>query len=332
MSSVPTIAGNCGSLLLGALVAFSLSGCVSLQFAMYWRTYSKDMWQIRSLITLTWMLDIAHSVFVAMGIWDSIIAPNGDFSPEQLDKIPWSLAISGEPAVLITFVAHSFSTYRIYILQRKWILAVLVGTLAFVRLVCASVTAQQMIYLGQYSLLVRPFPGWIITLGLSLSAFIDIVITVSLCHFFRESRKEKCSVTTHRILDTLTKWTLQNGLITCAGATASLICWKTIQDNLLFMGLHFVMGKLYANSLLASLNVREMIRKPCLHNTTGENSQVVILSQDFGMDPSENPVTNSTPSKGMKGRYPIQVNVEHSVVSMVDMNIDVPSDLNATSE
>ena len=35
------------------------------------------------------MLDIAHSVFVAMGIWDSIIAPNGDFSPEQLDKIPW---------------------------------------------------------------------------------------------------------------------------------------------------------------------------------------------------------------------------------------------------
>ena len=126
--------------------------------------------------------------------------------------------------------------------------------------------------------------------------------------------------------------------------------------------------------LLHSLNVREMIRKPCLYNTTGANSQVVILSQDFEIDPAENPVrtlwfilisipgdwipaiqvTNSTPSKRMKGRYPvgfvlqsavlyilvltlcmmdqIQVNVEHSVVSMVDMNIDVPSNLNATSE
>ena len=35
------------------------------------------------------MLDISHSVFIAMGIWDSIIVPNGDFSSEQLDKIPW---------------------------------------------------------------------------------------------------------------------------------------------------------------------------------------------------------------------------------------------------
>jgi len=35
------------------------------------------------------MLDISHSILVAIGIWDSIIAPNGDFSSEQLDKIPW---------------------------------------------------------------------------------------------------------------------------------------------------------------------------------------------------------------------------------------------------
>ena len=35
------------------------------------------------------MLDISHSVLVAIGIWDSIIAPNGDFRPAQLNKIPW---------------------------------------------------------------------------------------------------------------------------------------------------------------------------------------------------------------------------------------------------
>ncbi|KIM69923.1 hypothetical protein SCLCIDRAFT_492100 [Scleroderma citrinum Foug A] len=238
-----TIAGNCGSLLLGGLAAFGLSGCVNMQFAMYWRMYPRDIWQMRSLVTLTWILDISHSVLAALSIWDSVIAPNGNFSAEQLNKIPWSIAITAELAVLMTFLTQTFFAYRIHILQKKWIVAVSVAILALARLVSASVSVSEMIRLGHYSLLVHPFPGWVITLGLALSAFIDIVITVSLCQFFRETRKARYSVTTHRMLDTLTRWTLQNGLITCTGATASLICWKTMPYNLSFLGLHFVMGK-----------------------------------------------------------------------------------------
>ena len=38
------------------LTYLSLSGCVSLQFAMYWRTYPQDMWQIRSLVSsMAWL-------------------------------------------------------------------------------------------------------------------------------------------------------------------------------------------------------------------------------------------------------------------------------------
>ncbi|KIM69920.1 hypothetical protein SCLCIDRAFT_492531 [Scleroderma citrinum Foug A] len=90
------------------------------------------------------MLDIAHSVFVAMGIWDSIIAPNGDFSSEQLDKIPWSISITVELAVLMTFVAQGFFAYRIYVLQRKWIVAVPLAILALGRLACASAAVSQL--------------------------------------------------------------------------------------------------------------------------------------------------------------------------------------------
>ncbi|KAF5385039.1 hypothetical protein D9615_000877 [Tricholomella constricta] len=37
--------------------------------------------------------------------------------------------------------------------------------------------------------------------------------------------------------------------------------WLTMNSNLIFMGLHFVIGKLYANSLLASLNTRHELRR-----------------------------------------------------------------------
>ncbi|KXN87274.1 hypothetical protein AN958_09006 [Leucoagaricus sp. SymC.cos] len=63
-----------------------------------------------------------------------------------------------------------------------------------------------------------------------------------------------------RLVNTITLYTLENGALTFFTATASLICWLAMPENLVFFGLHFVIGKLYANSLLASLNVRRELQ------------------------------------------------------------------------
>ncbi|KIM69921.1 hypothetical protein SCLCIDRAFT_1207164 [Scleroderma citrinum Foug A] len=102
--------------------------------------------------------------------------------------------------------------------------------------------------------------------------------------------------------------------------------------NLSFIGVHFDLGKLYANSLLASINAREMIKRPHPYNTTGASHQAVIFPSNFGMDQSENPTTTSATPARMKGIYPIQVNVERTIASMVDANVDAPSDLDVVSE
>ena len=101
------------------------------------------------------------------------------------------------------------------------------------------------------------------TTGLSLSAAIDVLITGWLCYFLREVRSRiggPHSTMMIRMVDTLTLYTLENGALTCFAAIASLICWLTMPHNLIFMGLHFVISKLYANSLLASLNMRNELR------------------------------------------------------------------------
>ncbi|KAG6380655.1 hypothetical protein JVT61DRAFT_5025 [Boletus reticuloceps] len=116
----------------------------------------------------------------------------------------------------------------------------------------------EMIVLKSYTDFVHPFPSWVFTLGLSLSAFVDIVITTFLCYFLRSNRS--LVPRTNRMIDTLTLWMVQNGSITCLAAIASLICWLVMPQNRIFLGLHFVVGKLYANSLLATLNARHKIR------------------------------------------------------------------------
>ncbi|KAF8131522.1 hypothetical protein EV363DRAFT_1482559 [Boletus edulis] len=257
---VPTtvdIDADYGPLLLGGLLAFGLSGCVNMQFIVYWQIYSGERWTTKSLVIATWVLDLCHSAFVAVAIWDTIIFSYGDL--RRMDTIPWSVGPTVELTAMVTFLVQSFFVYRIYRLQnRKFIVAGPVFVLAFIRLGAATVSMAEMILLKSYSDFVHPFPSWVFTLGLSLSAFVDIVITTSLCYFLRSNRS--LVPRTNRMIDTLTLWMVQNGSITCLGAIASLICWLVMPQNRIFLGLHFVVGKLYANSLLATLNARHKIR------------------------------------------------------------------------
>ncbi|KAG9308947.1 hypothetical protein JVU11DRAFT_11247 [Chiua virens] len=271
-----------GPLILGGLLAFALSGCLNMQFIMYWQIYPDERWTTKSLVILTWFLDLCHSVFVAVAIWDSVLAHYGDLS--RLDWISWSVGVrfvSKHPptithkvhqlavglTAMMTFLTQSFFAYRIYRLQNhKGIVAGPVFVLAFIRMVAATVSMVEMIVLQSYISFAQTFPSCIFTLGLALSAFVDVVITTFLCYFLRSNRSRVHS--TNRIMDTLTFWTVQNGSITCFAAIASLVCWTVMPENRIFLGLHFIMGKLYANSLLATLNTRSKIR-----NSWGRNSR-----------------------------------------------------------
>jgi len=183
---------------------------------------------------------------------------------------------------MITFLVQNFFAYRVYKLQKnKLTVAGPVFVLAFLRLVAASVTMAEMIKLKRYSLFGRPFPAWIFTLGLSLSALVDIISTTSLCYLLRSNRSMMESSSANRVVDILTVWTIENGSVTCFGAVATLVCWLATPNNRIFLGLHFVVAKLYANSLFATLNARIRIHKS-LHKGAVSNQlrPITILPEN----------------------------------------------------
>ncbi|KAF5344459.1 hypothetical protein D9758_014128 [Tetrapyrgos nigripes] len=125
---------------------------------------------------------------------------------------------------------------------------------------------------------------WIFTTGLSLSSATDILIALSLFFLLQSMRKRigtESSVMV-QVVDTLTLYTLETGLLTCVLTTASLICWLIMPTNLVFLGLHFVIAKLYANSLLASLNTRKQLREMGPRISPWSDKTLPILSaEDF---------------------------------------------------
>ncbi|KAF8079374.1 hypothetical protein FPV67DRAFT_114924 [Lyophyllum atratum] len=286
------IASTYGALLLGASIAFALSGVVGLQCVIYFKMYSEDLAQVKTLVCAVWTLDLTHSAFLITSLINYFITSFGN--REHVDYIPWSIAFTVVVTAIQTFLAHCFFAQKIFRCEpldpspysvlmimplveasnNNWFITGPIFVLALLRLLAASVSTVEMVHLHQYSAFTQRYPGWVFTTGLSLSAGTDVIITGWLCYFLREMRGRMGSTIMIQLVDTLTLYTIETGALTSVATIASLICWLTMPTNLIFLGLHFVIGKLYANSLLASLNTRKELRRmrshqrPVLHLRT----------------------------------------------------------------
>ncbi|KAJ7642887.1 hypothetical protein B0H17DRAFT_1104819 [Mycena rosella] len=284
------IAWTLGALLIGGSIALVLSGVVTVQCIIFFKLYnSNEIWLRKAMVVAVWLLDVLHSAFIVTSLFDYFINFFGDRT--RLDYIPWSIGLSVVVTAAQTLIFHWYFAQKIHKSSgKKWWITIPIVILAFLRLLAASVSTVEMIRLHRYSAFNEKYPGWVFTTGLSLSASVDILITACLCYFLQKMRKRTASTTMAHVVDTLTLYTLENGFLTCLTTTATLICWLTMPNNLVFLGLHFVIGKLYANSLLISLNTRKELREMRWKKSDWDPSAPVLTPGDFTV-----PYTTSYP-------------------------------------
>ncbi|KAG1763869.1 hypothetical protein EDD22DRAFT_1021337 [Suillus occidentalis] len=273
-----------------------------MQFIVYFRVYFRESWRTKSLVIVIWLLDLSHSALVAVALWDSIIATYGDLS--KIDTIPWCIG----PAIEVTAVQ-----------KKKLTVAIPIVALSLARLIMASITNSEMLKLKSYNTFFQPL--------------VDIMITTFLCYFLRKNRPSFTD--TMRIIDTLTFWTIQNGSMTSAAAIATLLCvsvthwqipqWKIMPSNRVFLGLHFVVAKLYANSFLATLNARKQIWSGKQCSPTNNQPMPIVFVEDFEHGPDSSITQQGSlrlntpqPKAIHKRRNLIEVTVEQNAESKDD--------------
>lgn len=254
------VARNQGALLLGGYFAAWLSGFVVVQTIIYFKLYPSDPLRTKALVSFVWVLDCTHSGLVLASVWTYLIQGFG--APEDIDDIPLTLSLTIVFTAISTFAVHCFFAHRIFLLSKKnWYLTTPIVVLATFRLGSAAATSSEMIRLGEFSTFKAQF-RWLFSLGLALSSTIDIFVTLSLFALLQHSKSRSLrSEKLDHIIDSLVLYTFETGSLTSAATVSAMICWLAMNNNLVFMGLHFVIGKLYANSLLAALNTRHELRQ-----------------------------------------------------------------------
>ncbi|KAH9928776.1 hypothetical protein B0H21DRAFT_894774 [Amylocystis lapponica] len=96
----------------------------------------------------------------------------------------------------------------------------------------------------------------------------DILIAGALCVLLFKSRSEIKG--TNTLVNRLMVYAVNRCLLTSVVALAETVMYATMPQTLWFLGIDFTIGKLYANSLLATLNTRHSLRGRGTESETGE--------------------------------------------------------------
>lgn len=253
------IPGGFGSILIAGLISSMLYGITTLQTYLYYMHYSEDSLLVKLLVAAIWLLDSLHVSFMCYMLYYYLVINYG--VPSALDYIVWSYQITVLMNLLVIFGVQSFFAHKIHYLYRRqvrWYVTVPIIVLVVAHMGFGLTTVVVTAIHNKTSMLTE---SWYygVTPSVGTVVLAEILITVSLCLLLYDNGLHSAVPRTKRILNTLIIYAANRCLLTLIVAIAELSV-NADQQAAWTMGLNFIIGKLYANSLLASLNTRQHLR------------------------------------------------------------------------
>ncbi|KAJ3769559.1 hypothetical protein FB446DRAFT_774270 [Lentinula raphanica] len=256
----PSLNNTYGAMLIGVLFATFLQGCLTLQTIMYYDSYPKDPISTKLVVAIVWCLDTFHLVLIAQSTYHYLIDNWGVL--EALGFSTWELDLNVVFIGLSSFVCQVFFLKRIWVFSKKNIFLV-----AFLATLCATTLVLDVVVTVQITQnrSVTEFgkrKGEIIAVFTS-GAIADVALTSVLCYYIQRSGRGGFG-RTNSLIGFVIKYAVTTGLLTSLLGVFTLIAYFASPAGFIFIAMHFSLGRLYTNALLATLNSRSKIRAAIL--------------------------------------------------------------------
>ncbi|KAF7353658.1 hypothetical protein MVEN_01050600 [Mycena venus] len=245
-----------GAAFAGCMMSVALSAILGFQTFLYFQIFPGDAMRYKLLVGWIWMLDAAHTLTICSSVWSYAITNFGD--ADYTTQIVPSLAATVALTAITTLSVNAFYGWRIHKMSKSnWWITFPIALLAITRVALAFVTTTEMI-------LTKTFPAFaagfniVLTCGMSISAATDIVVSTSRYYYLRNLKQGYTG--TQEVVDAVVVFTINDGCLTCAIAIAAIVFLLKMPGNFIWLGIYFSIGKLFSNSVLATLNLRNWYR------------------------------------------------------------------------
>lgn len=267
-----------GPTLIGCIIVFFLFGIFVIQCLSYigGSPQGSKPWRYpHYLVALVFCMEVLSLSTILVAAWDQLVV-NGSPTP-WLWVPPPSAPATGVLNGLVGFVVQIFFAAKVWRLASKTYekgFAFVISVLALTQLAAScTVTTYFAIQGRHYSI---PMEKAIIVF-LTSTVACDIVITISMIILLGRYKRQTAFSATKHLLRTLTRNTIENGLVTSICATVNVIVFFTrSKHDTTHIVFQYMVGRLYAIVLLTSLNRAQVSSSN--HNTSRSRSNTGTMS------------------------------------------------------
>ncbi|KAJ7130789.1 hypothetical protein C8R43DRAFT_1025004 [Mycena crocata] len=241
---------------VGVIVGAWMFGMFTLQAFNYFSYFPNDRRSLKIMVGALWILELVHVILSCVGLYDTTVTHFGE--GENVLFIHKAIGLSLIISALVGPGVQIFFADRVRILSGRLLIPVVCWILSVVRAISLVAVCA--------ATLVTPFiPAfkakwdWLVLASIGVSTTVDVVIATSLCVLLWQRRSRSSVKSTQETIDSLLAWTINTGVLTSAASIMMLIFFVTMA-NFAWLTMLLVIPRLFANSLLASLNSRNKIR------------------------------------------------------------------------
>ncbi|KAK0457522.1 uncharacterized protein EV420DRAFT_1480591 [Desarmillaria tabescens] len=262
-TSILSLGEMLGPLLIGAIIAAILFGITNLQAVNYYQRYPHD-----------WVLDTFHVALSIHALYFYLVTMFGDLIG-GLESDLWSMKLQ-----------LSLNNFLVFYVQ--WLYAIRLWKRLYFCIVALDIAITYSATVGRHFHKVLP---WFVFLAVAMSLG-DKIVLIVLCiclilvsfrqyHMFGVWNYTKSLIHFPRQTDwTITPmmcYYLHKSRKDAMFSTCVIFLYIVWPESLIFVGIHFVLSKLYINSLLAMLNSRSVHHSTSRSTERGVNSFPAVL-------------------------------------------------------
>ncbi|KIP03756.1 hypothetical protein PHLGIDRAFT_37268 [Phlebiopsis gigantea 11061_1 CR5-6] len=242
---------------LGVAISAMMYGVTCCQTFYYYRSAKgqSDPWYLKTLVAILLVLDSTHEALIIEALYHYLIIHYAD--PVALLTNTWSLEAEVMVNAAIAFLVECFLVYRLWRLSSNFLVAGVCGLFTVAHLVMNLVYPIRALFYPELAtaLVKLKSTG---SSGLAVAVVADVSIAAAMSFYLHRSRTGF-----RRSDDMITKvmaLTITTGAVTTCFVIGNLIAYLAAPAALYVLFFNFMLGKLYINTLLTSLNTRNAIR------------------------------------------------------------------------
>ncbi|KAH9019118.1 hypothetical protein EDB85DRAFT_583487 [Lactarius pseudohatsudake] len=303
----PEVTKVAAPLLFGCLLNWALYGALCVQIYVYSYNFSEDPRSLKFLAYFVFVLETVQTALTGADICYWFVTGFGNV--ERLGNSHFTPIDAPIMTAVSSLVAQGYFCYRIWVLmnRRSWICWI-IGVNAVIQAAAEIWLSIPALMSGKY---VISKPG--ICLWSIPSVIADILIAVAMTLLLRRASSKFSNFVLIRVI----RLTVETNTLTASAAVTTLVLYVAFPNELYYMYTALILGKLYSNTLLVSLNNRIYFREhkppghgdsaffvvtdgvravpgPQFQTPTDVTFQLRTISQVVGVDKGQGGDTNTT--------------------------------------